>query len=1693
MRKFAACLLTFCLAGQQLISSISVYAQPSQKQSVQTTTTKGSKGEKSVRTVKASQDSEIEVVFREELKTESIPEIKILDSNNQTVNAETVTEKTASGLRKEIVTARGLKAGEPYTVRAGENSYETYTQKITTKTGVHHRIQLNNNSQSIFDGFGRVLTGDVTGDGVINETDKTNLIHQIKSGNYKESFDLNGDQKIDLIDLQYLGYSYDEKKITGEIEELSVLTDNVKVKENDETKVVSGKLEDVLKEEGGELQLKPAVGNEISEEHPVTFAIQTGTEDDGNVTKTAGLVIKAPSGSGNTIQEMKAEVEYLDENGALQTMSLATAKQKRSSGGIKVNQDGSVVIDLGKQIAVKKVTIKITGTSSNKLAEIAKVEFLNDMESRIPEPEMNIPKDLKVSEGNKQFTVSWGAETNVTEYEVSISQNGKSEIKFVSDHKITVTSFGGKELKNKEIYQVKVRSVNGDWKSEYSESVDAIPQSVSIPPAPENITVTEKYKKLDISWKKMDDTDFYTLYYKEDGASEYTKVEKEIKGTSHSLSGLKDKTKYLIYLVGNNEHGVSPKSAVYSGTTQAVDPPITPDYKLINTSNGKGELTAHIKRITDKSGKIDWSVAADDDYATEWISNGYNSGGWAGEYKGPVVEFDDFYEMNQLVFVTGPSQDGGIFYCKVVYWDEKGTQKVLPGNQYFSKKTDKNGKAYFEVNLPEKIKTNKIQVNLANYAGLGSNNTISELKFYYYDSLEDDINALYADDLHVTLKKEVTQETIDTLRERLNTKDEVSKEFHPKKSVLETELETAEMILNQQALKEAVSIDTTVTKAKDSHITFKGGLNAYQPLGVTARAGDQVIIFVGSEGKKTGDSTNLNLVATQYHGDSNAWQKSVGKLKVGRNVIDIPSINSKEEVERGGQLYIEYTGNNANEVYGVRVSGGDSIPVLDLTKAKTEDEKKELIQSYVKEIEALDVKESHDKLHSDGDVAYSEKDCILGATDIVLSNMMYSVSSRQIVAALKGSSEEKTEQLYKSLTAMEKMVNLFYQHKGLSNDSNAGAKNKLPSSRLNIRYQRMFAGAFMYAAQSGGHIGIEWGSVPGLASAKPVVSDENGKYQSGNYFGWGIAHEIGHIINEKTYEVQEVTNNYFAILAQAKDTNDSVRFNYDEVYKKVTSGVKGASSNGATQLGMYWQLHLAYDKAGYNFKTYEKYEDQFNNLIFARIDSYARDTSKAPAPKDVKLTLNGDTDNNLMRLACAGAKKNILEFFERWGMTPDETTKKYAAQFEKETKPIYFISDEARDYELSKKESVADKIKISASLEKKENSNKVTISLDNNADAAQKEGLIGYEIFRNGTSVGFAAADKTEYVDTIATVNNRVFTYEVVAYDKLLNATNKVTLDPVKVSHDGSLNKAAWSVTTNMSSDEDEKAGETDPCEPVLSSIKKVINNDTSDIYTGKSTDKDPEIILRLNETNQITGLKYQVSDQENAMKNYKISVSKNGTDWTEVKSGTFQLEEGKETIYFNKENDPRLQIYDAAYVKLTAAGQKSKNISVSELDLLAPTGDNVELESDGIGILSEDYAYDNEGGVIPKGSLIFTGSYKGNPAYNVVMLYNEKEEIIEGSQIIFAEVPEHGELGNISKGTWVYYIEPEEDGTIAKDKIPASVKAQLYRVDDAGTLEGQRLVSDALPVKLPEELKDITIKGSKKTAKTVKVRSHKK
>ena len=296
---------------------------------------------------------------------------------------------------------------------------------------------------------------------------------------------------------------------------------------------------------------------------------------------------------------------------------------------------------------------------------------------------------------------------------------------------------------------------------------------------------------------------------------------------------------------------------------------------------------------------------------------------------------------------------------------------------------------------------------------------------------------------------------------------------------------------------------------------------------------------------------------------------------MGRNESTIPQIQSLD-TEQGGALYIQYVGSNAADQYSVRVSGGTPIAVLDLHGVTDAQQRLALTRTYVEQLEqqVAALKQSHDELHQGSgiaavDFAYNEQDCILGATDIVLDQMMYSVSAQQLLAGLSGSLDEKARQLCDSLDAMDQMMTVFYQHKGLTDAADAGEKNRLPAQHLNIRYHRMFAGAFMYAA--GNHIGIGWGSVPGLAQGSPMVLDENGRYTGGQWFGWGIAHEIGHNINQGSYAVAEVTNNYFSQISQSYE---GVRFGYDAVYEKVTSNTTGPSSDVFTQLAMYWQLHL---------------------------------------------------------------------------------------------------------------------------------------------------------------------------------------------------------------------------------------------------------------------------------------------------------------------------------------------------------------------------------------------------------------------------------------------------------------------------------------------------------------------------------------
>ena len=705
---------------------------------------------------------------------------------------------------------------------------------------------------------------------------------------------------------------------------------------------------------------------------------------------------------------------------------------------------------------------------------------------------------------------------------------------------------------------------------------------------------------------------------------------------------------------------------------------------------------------------------------------------------------------------------------------------------------------------------------------------------------------------------------------------------------------------------------------------------------------------------------------------------------------------------------------------------------------------------------------------------------------------MISGPSDQILEGLSGNTAaEKAAALEQSMTAMDQMVEMFYAHKGLSTASDAEPHNRVPAGRLNIRYQRMFAGAFMYAG--GLHIGIEWPQFKEMVNGKPVIADAEGRYQSGSLFGWGLSHEIGHEINEGAYAVAEVTNNYYPLLAQARDTNDSLRFKYEDVFKKTTSGARGKASDGAVQLAMYWQLHLAYDMGGYNFKTFDTSKEQLENLIFARMDSYVRKPSSAPGAEGNKLKLSGtDKDNVLMRLAAAAARKDLLDFFRHWGMEPDADTVRYASQFEKEERGIWFANDENRVWQMEnrntsqKTESSAKGSVPQGTIQYVNGENQVNLEISGDTN------VWIYEIVRcerdGGTekkqSVGYAYAHDGEavFTDVAATANNRVYTYEITGYDKWLAKTAPGRTGEVKVSHRGDIDRTLWTVSTNLTNSELEEPGEYHPDTYVQPGLEKMVDLETEGAvttFTGSvKAGQTPEIVLELNQPELVTGLVYTAAEGTPIGK-FSVSVSQDGSSWERVpvSADTFTLEDGSQTVYFH--DGTVLYTYDAAFVKLTADGQGGRELSISDLSLLGQTGDNVEMDTAGMGRLTKDFAINGGAdGVIPEGSIVFTGTYKGNPAYNVVLLWDEKGQIVGGTDadgniqaesLILAKVPENGLLGEVSDGIWIYYL-PE--GT----SLPEHVRAELYRVDDAETLEGQRTVSSSLTITVPEQLPELEL-----------------
>lgn len=1540
------------------------------------------------------------------------------------------------------------------------------------------RVLISNDSTFLF--------GDFNHDNKVDDIDYEALFQYIDTDNYEDiiKYDLNRDNLVDITDLMYVYKNIDAQKKEAEVITTNAIIDPDKITfAEDSNQVVEGNLGDIFLDERN-IKIGLKQGN-ISEENPAKInmifdepikmeQININSLSDENAPKKGKVLVKTESGE-------VLEFKYNSQN-----------NQQRRDTSSYASENKNIVIELGKQVAVKEVSIIITGTTTNaNLAEISKVEFLNNVYTEIPKPEMNIPKISNIETDSEEITLEWNHETNVTGYEVKLNGLIKGENKELIIQ-TTENKAIFKEVDNYTDYEIVIQSLNGEWQSGYSDPIVVQAKPKSKPEAPEGINIEGLYKGLKVSWKKNKKATEYDLYYRKTDSSDDFKVVKGIKELSYTLTDLENETEYEIYLIASNEHGTSGNSSIYRGKTLSINPPITPNYKLINTSNGVNNITSGIKKVefpykdNNFDDSFDDDCVVDDDYSSSWTIGDWDSGLYSK--RGPIITFDKEYTIDTIALI--PRQEVGYqlpYKCNIGIWDEENNKWNYVEAEISHKN---NNGSYAILKLQSPITTKKLQVNPSVYGG--NKLSISELKFYNYDSLENDIRNLFTDDLLIEIKEDVTQEKINELRERANTIDSASGEYHPSRAILLDELQLAEDILNDKNISKNIM---TINQNINNSGTNLGMLNDWQSLGVAARAGEEIVVYVGTKGDVVPE-----LVVTQYYGESGKFYKTI-KLNKGRNVIEIPKLDNLD-VEKGGSIYVRYpNASPSNNEIKVRVSRGEQIPHLNVyeligdssKEAEVKDEIRTYIRDLKKYVENLPNKYSKIKITRTNKYPYNKVTSVLNTTDIETDKITLNLPATAVLEGItSGISDEdaQVERVYESLLAWEQIMDLAYAERGVSSNpdfdnngkiDNDEKKNLTPRSRMNIKYQRMFTGAFMYASSL--HVGVEYNSVPALMQGKPYKIDEDGNViESGALFGWGIAHEIGHVTDIGKMTYGETTNNVLSLLSQTFDDRAKSRLEtsgiYDKVYEKVTSGTMSLPSNVFVKLGMFWQLHLAYDNNPTSMMLVTDTDKDLNNdSFYAKLSRRYRNLTA----EENKL----DKDDLLVRIASEVVQKDLSEFFWKWGIRPSKETLEYVSQYPKEDKAIYYLNDEARRQRLSGVASMNEEtVSNSSFAEYKDgqyvkNSKSVKLNLGVNQDSDK---ILGYEIYRNGVPVAFTSDNF--YTDIIDAANNMMFTYDVVAYDYNLNKTEKQKLGSIKISHDGSISKNEWTVDTNTKADEDKNNSE-DTSGPIMNpSINNIMDNDANTSYLGEKEGKeDPYVIIETNKIQPLVGVKYTapISDnklQEGTINNYEIYVSNDKVNWTLTNSGKFNVTEENPTeiIYFNKEDSTggkQLWTHESSYVKIVAP--KAKEIAIGEIDLIAPPGDNIEIGNEGangIGKLDSDFEY-APGKTIPQGSIIITGEYRGNPAFNVALLKDEDNNVIPGKQILMAEIPENANLGEISSGTWIYWLEPSD-----LDRLSSKVKAELFRVNNAETNEGQRLVSDTLYVDVPSELPSITLNG---------------
>ncbi|MDE5861847.1 MAG: hypothetical protein K2H28_06585 [Ruminococcus sp.] len=317
-----------------------------------------------------------------------------------------------------------------YVLRVKAKGFATYEQAIDVQNKMLYTVHLTTGFCNGYDYEtdenhpGVLFIGDVNNDGIVNDgvteniddSDKEILLDAISGKTTEEDYvtDLNNDGVTDLLDLEFFTKGYKEEKglnIKAYVES-SISPLNMTVNAVEGTKMDGNFAELFNNDDPTEtVKLTPAEGK-ISEDNPVSLDIDM--TQGGSPVEVEEITFQTGNDIDSLVDEGNVVIDYIDENGEEKQIPVyfkrAVAGLTESDIVAELDENGNIYINLGNQVAVKKVTLSITklAKGSNNLVEISRVQFLNGMENRIPEPDMDKPEALTARAGSEKFDLTHG-------------------------------------------------------------------------------------------------------------------------------------------------------------------------------------------------------------------------------------------------------------------------------------------------------------------------------------------------------------------------------------------------------------------------------------------------------------------------------------------------------------------------------------------------------------------------------------------------------------------------------------------------------------------------------------------------------------------------------------------------------------------------------------------------------------------------------------------------------------------------------------------------------------------------------------------------------------------------------------------------------------------------------------------------------------------------------------------------------------------------------------------------------------------------------------------------------------------------------------------------------------------------------------------------------------------------------------